>query len=386
MLRDYFSLAWLVVLAAGSVAGAERGAMASTDPLPVQIAATDAKIRLVGRFDTQDSAGPRCQWSASRIELWFRGTDLNAKINESGHDYLEAVVDGKPEALKLDGGEQIYRIASGLPDRVHIVALMKRTEPFVGTTQFTGFQLNAGGSLLSPPTRPAHRIEVIGDSISCGYGNEGKNQNEHFANETENAFLSYGAVAARRLHADYQCIAWSGRKMWPDNTIPDIYDLILPNGGKTDWDFSKWKPDVVLINLATNDFGRENPPQQGWTDAYKAFIARLRKHYPQAQIYCAIGSMMSDGYPPGHKALSTVRAYLTQVVADENQAGDNKVHLLEFAMQDAANGFGSDWHPNVKTHQVMADKLVETLQHDLGWKPAATARKRTEGRQNRPVL
>ncbi len=69
---------------------------------------------------------------------------------------------------------------------------------------------------------------MIGDSISCGYGNEGKSQNEHFSPDTENARDAYGAIAARRLGADYACVAWSGRKMWPDNTVPEIYDRALP--------------------------------------------------------------------------------------------------------------------------------------------------------------
>jgi hypothetical protein len=341
---------------------------AATDPLPVPYAATDPKVRLIGRFDLRDSAGPRCQWSASTVELRFRGTDLNARINESGSDCLEIVVDGKPDMVKLEKGEQLYRVASHLPAGVHTIALVKRTEPFVGTTQFMGFQVNTGGTLLSPPS-VRRRIEVIGDSISCGYGNEGKNQNEHFSADTENAYLTYGAIAARELGADYQCIAWSGRKMWPDNTIPSIYDLTLPSDTTSTWDFAHWTPDAVVINLATNDFGQQNPLQQEWTDAYKAFIARLRKHDPQAHIYCAIGSMMSDDWPAGHKALTTVRSYLTQLVADENRAGDTRVHLLEFAVQASANGYGSDWHPSVKTHQIMADKLTEALEKDLGWKP-----------------
>ena len=47
--------------------------------------------------------------------------------------------------------------------------------------------------------------------------------------------------------------------------------------------------------------------------------------------------------------------------------GDAKIHYVEFEPQDQKNGLGSDWHPSVKTHQLMADKLVEALKKELGW-------------------
>jgi hypothetical protein len=47
------------------------------------------------------------------------------------------------------------------------------------------------------------------------------------------------------------------------------------------------------------------------------------------------------------------------------------VRLLVFETQDGKNGLGTDWHPSVKTHQIMADKLAAALQADLGWKSTA---------------
>src|SRR5207248_2231555 len=122
----------------------------------------------------------------------------------------------------------------------------------------------ARGTLLPATPGPARRLEVIGDSISCGYGNEGKDQNEHFAAQTENACETYGFLTARRFGAGYACVAWSGKKMWPDNTVGEFYDRALPADPDSTWEFSKWTPDVVVINLATNDFGgAANPDRAG---------------------------------------------------------------------------------------------------------------------------
>lgn len=334
--------------------------------LPFAVAATDPHVQFSGRFDLRDKAGPRCSWSACGASLKFEGTDANVKLNEGGKTFWQVAVDGNPgEVLELQKGEHTYQLATGLPGGPHTVELVKATEGFTGVTQVVGFQLSAGAKLLDLPT-PKHRIEVIGDSISCGYGNMASRKEEHFSTKTENAYYTYGAIAARTLGADYLCMAYSGKKMWPDNTMPALYDRALTDDASSTWDFSRYTPDVVLINLATNDFGKKIPDEAGWVAAYEAFIARLRTHYPKAEIYCAIGTMMGDWGK--NKPLTTLRGYLAKVVADRAAAGDTQVHVLDFGVQDMAkNGIGADWHPSKKTHELMAEKLVATLRKDLGW-------------------
>ena len=355
--------AWLDDVTSTAQAAPSPPEVPEAKALPVAVLPMNPKVRYVGRYDDTDPAGPRCAWPASSVTLKFRGTALNAVLNDTDADRWQIEIDGNPaETLQMRGGRHVYQVAGGLAPGVHTARLVKATESFFGTAQFLGFQLSRGGSLLPVPI-PPHRLEVIGDSISCGYGDEAASQNERFSPKTENADFTYGATAARDLNADYTCIAWSGKTMWPKNTIPELYDLTLPTDPNSRWDFARWTPDVILINLATNDFaGKTFPDEAGWIGGYTAFITRLRTHFPQAQIYCAIGPMLTG------KPLDTVQSYLTKIVADINASGDPKVHLLEFDTQDGKNGFGADWHPSLKTHKIMAAKLVTTLQTDLGWK------------------
>lgn len=333
-------------------------------PLPISIAPSNPLARYIGRFDLSDAGGPRCSWPADAVELKFRASALNVKLSDSNNDEYQIRVDGKPtDVLTTKSGTRLYSIFRASAPETHTIALVKRTEALFGTTQFQGFQFSQGGKLLPLPPRLARRIEVIGDSISCGYGDEAQSKDEHFSSATENADLAYGAVAARALGAEYVCTAWSGKTMWPKNTIGELYDRVLPTETTSRWDFSRWTPNVVVINLSTNDFAGGVPDRKNWTDAYEAFIARVRKHYPQAAIYCATSPMLW-GSP-----VATAKAYLTQIVQDENAAGDKNVRLLEFATQDAKNGFGADWHPSLKTQALMADTLVQALQAHTGWQP-----------------
>jgi lysophospholipase L1-like esterase len=342
-------------------------AVVQAQVLPVEVSHKDPGLRYVGRWDTRDAGGPRCAWAGSSVAAKFQGTGVNAVFKFAGNDQWQVVIDGQPSSVILpETGKTVYKAASGLADKEHTIELFKRTEPLVGTTQFLGLQL-AKGKLLPLPARPKRRIELVGDSITCGYGNESANQNEKFAPGTENNYLAYGAVAARALGAEYVAVAWSGKWLFGDNAIPLLYDLALPNDPQSKWDFSTWTADVVVVNLGTNDFGPRNPTEKEWSDAFRAFIKRVRANSPQAHVFLAVGSMMNDGYPPGRKALSTLRGYNQGIVAALAKEGDKKIHYVEFEPQDQKNGIGGDWHPSVKTHKLMADVLVAAIKKELSW-------------------
>ena len=323
---------------------------------------TDPRIVLVGRFDLSDPAAAACQWSACEVRLRVKGPTLVATIDETGKDQWQVVVDGAPtEVLKPTPGPADYTIALGA-DAIHDVGLVKRTEAFVGTTRFDGFDLPGGG--LFQARRKPKLIEVVGDSITCGYGIEGRSQNDHFTPDTEDAYLSYASVAARSLDADVRILAWSGRKMAPDNTMPEIFDRVLPTQPAPLAAVDEPAPDAVVVNLATNDFARENPDEKGWTDAYEAFVRRVWLRSPGVPVYVTLGSMMTDEYPVGHKALSTARGDLTRMVA---RMHDPRVRFVEFERQRMEDGIGADWHPNVVTEAKMGERLAEAMRKDLGW-------------------
>jgi lysophospholipase L1-like esterase len=337
-------------------------------PLPTSVPATDKRIHYIGRFDTSDPDGPRCEWPASEVEVNFHGTALNVVINEEGEDRYEVVIDGWPLAvLPIHNGKHVYSVASGLPALNHSLSLFKRTEASFGRTQFVEFQINDGDHLNNPGHYTRRRIEAVGDSITTGYGNEGT-PNEKGTIDNEDCYLSYGAIAARFLKADYHCIAWSGKKLWPDNDMPSITGLTLPKDASIHWDASNWVPQVIIVNLGSNDFYPDNPDKTGWVNACMAFLQTLRTQDPKAMMYLTLGPMMSDTDPPGHHALSTLRDYLNTVVAQRQALGDKRIRLLEFEQEDPATGVGAEQHPNIETHEEMAERLDAAIQSDLRWK------------------
>ncbi|GMV82750.1 MAG: hypothetical protein AMXMBFR7_39340 [Planctomycetota bacterium] len=337
----------------------------ATDGLPVEVPHGHERLTYIGRFDTRDPAGPRAAWSLSEVTFKFRGTAANAWFSTDKDTRLQVVVDGQPRSvLALKSGRHRYGLASDLPLGEHVVAVIKRTEPIFGTWQIHGFELSTGAELL-PLLRKERRIEFLGDSITCGYGNEAKNQHEKFSAATENAYLGYGALAARSLDAEATIIAWSGKCLWPRNSLSELWDRTLPLDAGSAFSFDARPPHAVVINLGTNDFAGGNPEESGWVGAYHAFIGSIRARYPETLIVCAIGPMMSDPFSPSKNALTTIKRYLSRVVAEQIARGDSRVRMLVFETQKGENGFGADWHPSLKTHELMADRLCAFLKAEL---------------------
>ena len=152
-----------------------------------------------------------------------------------------------------------------------------------------------------------------------------------------------------------------------DNTIVDLYDRVAPNvSGSAKWDFAQWIPDAVVINLGTNDFAKANPEEAGWIAAYVAFIKRIQTHYPKAAVYLTVGPMISE-WPGDRKPRSVILGHIEKIVAQANAAGGVPVRFVDFGTQAQHNGIGAQWHPSVKTHSLMAEKLTAAFKRDLGW-------------------
>jgi lysophospholipase L1-like esterase len=295
----------------------------------------------------------------------FSGTEVKAHLNGSANWY-EAVVDGQASKVQHAGGDQVLTLASGLAPGDHEVRLYKITEAFYWSVQFLGFDFGSG-TLLPAPPNPDRRIEVVGDSISAGYGIEGADQSCSFSADTENHYLTYESVAARDLGADLITLAWSGigmvRNSGGDTTeprMPERYLLTMPDFPNSAWNFASWVPHAVVINLGTNDFSTGDPGQP-FVDAYVKFVTDMRGRYPATQIYLATSPMLGE---PDH---GTQKAHLQTVIALRVGQGDTKIKLLDFSTQDMADGLGCDWHPNVTTNQKMAAVMSAAIKSDLGW-------------------
>lgn len=348
----------------------------------VSVGPLDSRIQYLGRTDVS-SGVPYYAWSGVSMRLRFRGQTLALSLEElasggpSATNYYAVFVDDQPPVrLEMLPGSNRYLLAEDLPRGEHEVQLVKLTEAAAGSEKVLGFDVL--GTLLEPPAPPPHRLELIGDSISCGYGNEvvilpppDGNPSTGYHAVNQNAYTSWGFVAARELNASLHDICYSGRGLYRNNTgttegvLPEIYERILPNEPALLWDFQRYVPEVIVINLGTNDFDLGLPPAGDFQQAYSLFVTRLRQLHPTAHIVCAVGPMLNDYYPPDIQAWTHATTYISTVVNDLRSQGDARVHYLELAQQE--NIYGEDWHPTQETHRVIGLQLAAFVRSLTGW-------------------
>jgi lysophospholipase L1-like esterase len=282
--------------------------------------------------------------------------DLNDGNNKNR---FTVVIDGgTPKSVTSTSGQNSLSLATGLTNGEHDVLIWRNTEASTGVTQFTGLSnFGTGGALLAPPIAPARRIEIIGDSLSAGAGVEGTSTtcNPNIDAFTNN-YLAYGSVAARTVKADVVTIAWSGIGVYRSYsssapTMPQRYSDAIPNDS-TAWDFTKYQPHVVVMNLGTNDFGSGNPGQP-YVDAYVDFAKTVRSKYATANF------ILIDMY--GGERLTAVNS----VVSALKSGGDSKVEMLSF--NSVQNNLACNQHPNQAAQAAMGGVLATRLKALMGW-------------------
>jgi lysophospholipase L1-like esterase len=348
-------------LCAAFLRGAETPAS-----FPIEVKPADVRLHYNGRFDWRAPDAPRMTFPACNLVVRFHGTGLAALLGTTIADRIQVVVDGRPAAVLALGKEPaLFVAAQDLSPGDHTVVLFKATEAVHGTTAIYGLRLPAGAVLLDAP-RSARLIEFIGDSITCGYGDEAANKEEKFSPDNSNSYYAYGALAARALGADQTGVAVSGIRLTatPDRpAMPAVYPRVDLFDADLPWDFNREPaPDVVVINLATNDFGRDRPDEALWKGTYNRFLDTVRSRRPSALILLTDGPMM-----PLDENLANVRRWNRDIVAARRAAGDTRIEALSYPVQDPADGYGSDWHPSLVTHAKMAARLAAAIRTAEGW-------------------
>jgi lysophospholipase L1-like esterase len=323
-------------------------------------------VRLVARVDRSDPSVPRFGWSGSTVLARFTGSSIGVRLGGSPN-YFDVRLDGMLRPTLVTTSNQVsYPIASNLASGAHEISIYRRTEARQGDTSFLGFDFGLGGALLPPPPPSDRRLEIVGDSTTCGYGDEGKDANCPFTPATENYDLAYGAVAARAVGAELITIAWSAKGMYRNyagdrtETMPVLYERTLGDQPSSTWDFTSWIPNAVVINLGSNDF-QQGDPGQPFVTTYTEFVRKVRARYPTALIICAVGPKLSGSQLDG------ARAYVTGIVNAMHAAGNFHVDFLELPQPLPEDGVGCGGHASVAAHQRMADVLAAELRAKLGW-------------------
>ena len=353
-------LALGVALAAGCPreGGSDTGAVVGGgDP---QAASWTEHVRVVGRHERVAPGRVRYGWPGTGLHVRFHGTALWLTVDDQARHHDVVVDDREPERLDTRPGPRRYAVVKGLPEGEHTVVIRRRTEGHLGPTEVLDVEVE--GRLLPAPA-PALRMEVLGDSITAGYGNEGRSRWCKFTPKTENHLRTYAALAAAAVGAELSAVAWSGKGVARNyggdlvEPLPAIYDRSVPTEPGSRW-VDEAPADVVVINLGTNDFSTEaDPTAEEFVAAYVAMLEAVRARHPDAPILCTVAPLLRDD------ERAVAESYIEQALALRRHAGDADVQRIE--LHEDAQGWGCDWHPSAETHAAMAERLIPSLEDAL---------------------
>lgn len=334
-------------------------------------------LNYVGRIDHTNPDAPVFYWAGSMVSFGFTGLTLHLQIENHSlcpNASVGYILDGKESKLMLSS-------TSAQPESYAIHVEGNGTHTFTLFKRMDGvhyFSLHGISLAKKCDLVPLHRdkkmlLEFIGDSITAGavceaVDNVGREDPPNYDYTYDNAWHSYAMQTARLLNADVHLVAQGGAAMldgtgYFDNGnlgMETIYDKLcyLPNAPKmTPWDFSKYRPDFVIVAIGQNDHcigGVENQipteaEEECWLASYTGMIERLMTVYPSARFILTLTLTKHDDY--WERLLDKAAVLL---------ASDR---ILRFRF--TRSGKATSGHPRIPEQCEMACELAEYIRESV---------------------
>lgn len=311
----------------------------------------NALLSFVGRWEQNNSAQYTSNFAGAYVETNFTGNTAKVNVGDKGSKFY----------VTVDGTDRYYSNGRGVIDvsdminlqtDVHNIRLASRY--YTDELEFKGFEFGNSATISKPAKKTL--IEFVGDSITAGFKSSDIYSDNNLVQET------YGYLCAEELLCDHTHIARSGITLTPGQTnyqargMSELYYYTkwMDQSSKK-WDMATYIPDIIVINLGTNDANKKVmvngvPTEEKFKATYKEFITDLRRLYPQTEIF--LMECFNGAFSAGTEA----------AVNEMNDSGDTKVHFVDTTdWIDSNTGYVDGVHPNAAGHASAANKLKDVL-------------------------
>ncbi|GHO87306.1 SGNH/GDSL hydrolase family protein [Dictyobacter formicarum] len=309
--------------------------------LSVQVSPVNTDIKYYGRWDMMNRHEYVSYWGGAYLKTAFSGRHVELRLGEAANVFVS--IDRGPDVL-YHGTKGVLNLTPlALLNGDHSLRVTTGSE--WTSIHFQGLILDTGARILSPQVSP-EVIEFIGDSITAGYSDK------------MNDLSSYAWLTAEQLGAEHVQIATSGICL--SSMVPScagmntqyfkLQTLQYPDSPL--WDTRRFIPNVLVINLGTNDYNH-GQSASAFELSYLAFIQNLRQHYPNTPIY----------------VLRTFSGYMelpTRAAVDIlNASGDHNVFYIDTTgwLTPGSSDFSNRLHPSDSGQRKVAFHLAAILRH-----------------------
>lgn len=354
--------------------------------------ADNRKINYTGRIDFSDSKKPILIYAGSFLCFKFTGNHLAISLSSISFEqdiWIGYILDGKEHTilLKADNYTEIIKTDSVLPQFNRKTKLVKHEIPVetdYGTHTFTlfkrmdgthimtfeGLYLDEKENLTDQPPLPSRKLEFYGDSVCCGSVCEASEYTgivdppDHNC-QYDNAWQSFPMITGRLLNARVHNVSQGGLALLNGSGycfgpvfpgLETIYSQLqyisyLP---VSEWNFSDYCPNVVIIAIGQNDPHSEGNPDRSindsafriiWKNTYKKIICSLMDKYPNAVFILTTTTLSHDEN--------------WDIAIDEiiSEMKSSKIFRNRFKR----NGKATQGHPRICEQEEMAAELAQFI-------------------------
>jgi len=238
------------------------------------------------------------------------------------------------------------------------------------------------------------KFEFIGDSITSGEGTYGATKDTDWLAMYMSSSRHYATIIEKALKADVRIISqggWGVYVGWDNDlrhNIPSVYEPVCGLawgefnkglGATEKYDFTKWVPDAIIVNLGTNDATSFNTPAfdvpgvgmskmrkngdgsfveedaEKIKSAINNFLKMLRRNNPTSHIVWAYGML-------GFDLQDIILAGIEQFKVE---TGDDNVTYFPLPCVTEET-FGAHMHPGYANHIEAARALGPYLAKKFG--------------------
>ncbi len=349
---------------------------------PLKMLLEHQLVKVLGRYEVDkpfhlNSTGSCLEFRVKGSELW-----LNIEVDfEFFEPWIDILIDGAVYQHRILTKEDrhicLFRRLD--PNRTKHVRILRSTQmmPEDPSLSISAISLESDAERIEFEVIPEGKIklEFIGDSITSGEGCMGNGALQEWISMCFSHTNSYPYLVGEALSADVQVFSQSGWGLYCSydgdykKTIPTIYHQVS-SVNETHWKFSSYQPDVIVINLGTNDYNRIQPAtlkeeHPDFTEeecfafetdyrhqiaaAAKDFLTKIHEANPKAKIiwaYGMLGNQLEEEIQSGIDSFS--------------ESVPDTAHYLKLT-DTTEEECGSRMHPGIISHKRAAEDIIHKI-------------------------
>ena len=299
---------------------------------------TDPNIKYFGRWDLSNTSEYVSHWGGAYLKVKFTGTTVKVKIGNKSNYYIK--IDDGPWVSFLNASELIDATPVPLTAGTHTLSVAQGKD-YNYVFSFKGLVLDAGAKTSKPDVGNT-LIEYIGYSITAGY------------TDPQADVSDYAWVSAENLRCEHTQIAYPGITLVNGATNVGMIDQYFKQGSTAyptspEWNFDTYHPQIVVINLGTNDTNHKIADSL-FQEVYTKFLTGIRAKFPKAEIF----AMKTFSGTKGGATSGAVNAL--------SEIGDSHVHYIDTTgwLTRGTDDYTDNTHPSVSGHNKVS-KLLEPV-------------------------